>query len=185
MKQNTTSTVDSSAALSSQAGSSQAGSSQPAFAAQAPSVLAGRAALSRRARPSDPIAQRVIAALDTGADRLPYRISHRLQLATQAALAAHGNALAQTSSALAPAWRLAGAGQSGGPSDRPSLPWRLTLTLLPIAAVIAGFLAIADIGDALEADETADIDEAVLIDEVPISAYADHGFGVFLKNNRP
>jgi len=124
-----------------------------------------------------------VRALDAGAERLPYRVTHRLQLASQAALAAQ-TAVIETVEASVFATVNAGSGARGG-HDQPSLPWRLLVTLLPLAAIIAGFVAIADIGDALEADETAEIDEAVLTDEVPIAAYADHGFGVFLKNNRP
>ena len=137
----------------------------------------------RSSRTTDAFTRTIVNALDAGAERLPYRITHRLQLASQAALAAQ-TAVLETVEANVFATVHAGSGARGG-HDQPSLPWRLLVTLLPLAAIIAGFVAIADIGDALEADETAEIDEAVLTDEVPISAYADHGFGVFLKNNRP
>lgn len=138
---------------------------------------------SRPARPADALTRRVLGALDSGADRLPYRVTHRLQLARQAAMSAHA-AVVETVHAGALSTAHAGSGVRSG-SGQPSLSWRLLVTLLPLAAIIAGFITIADIGDALEADETAEIDEAVLTDEVPIAAYADHGFGVFLKNNRP
>jgi len=137
----------------------------------------------RSARTTDAFTRSVVRALDAGAERLPYRVTHRLQLASQAALAAQ-TAVLETVEASVFATVNAGSGARAG-YDQPSLPWRLLVTLLPLAAIIAGFVAIADIGDALEADETAEIDEAVLTDEVPIAAYADHGFGVFLKNNRP
>jgi hypothetical protein len=137
----------------------------------------------RSSRTTDAFTRSVVSALDAGTERLPYRITHRLQLASQAALAAQ-TAVFETVEANVFATVHVGSGERGG-HDQPSLPWRLLVTLLPLAAIIAGFVAIADIGDALEADETAEIDEAVLTDEVPISAYADHGFGVFLKNNRP
>ena len=138
---------------------------------------------SRPARPADALTRRVLGALDSGADRLPYRVTHRLQLARQAAMSAHA-AVVETMHAGAFSAVQAGSGVRSG-TGQPSLSWRLLVTLLPLAAIIAGFITIADIGDALEADETAEIDEAVLTDEVPIAAYADHGFGVFLKNNRP
>jgi len=137
----------------------------------------------RSSRTTDAFTRSVVSALDAGTERLPYRITHRLQLASQAALAAQ-TAVLETVEANIFATVHADSGARGS-RDQPSLPWRLLVTLLPVAAIIAGFVAIADIGDALEADETAEIDEAVLTDEVPISAYADHGFGVFLKNNRP
>jgi len=158
--------------------------SAPPTATSSSALSASRSARpARSARTTDAFTRNVVKALDAGSERLPYRITHRLQLASQAALAAQTGVL-ETVEASVFATVHAGSGALGD-DNQPSLPWRLLVTLLPLAAIIAGFVAIADIGDALEADETAEIDEAVLTDEVPISAYADHGFGVFLKNNRP
>ena len=62
--------------------------------------------------------------------------------------------------------------------------WRITATTLPALLVIAGLV----IGDALQQEqaieELAEVDSALLTDDVPLVAYADHGFGVYLKNTR-
>ncbi len=70
--------------------------------------------------------------------------------------------------------------------DRPSVYFRLLSTVAPILLVIAGLYGIDAWNDAEEAAETADIDAELLLadDDVPVSAYADKGFGVFLKNSK-
>lgn len=71
-------------------------------------------------------------------------------------------------------------------AHHPSVYFRLLSTLAPILMVIAGLYGITAWNDAEEAAETADIDAELLLadDDVPLSAYADKGFGVFLKNSR-
>ncbi len=55
----------------------------------------------------------------------------------------------------------------------------LGLALL-VGAAIAGIFAMEE---QRRIDELADIDAALLTDEVPLSAYADHGFNAYLKQN--
>ncbi|MFN9776109.1 MAG: DUF3619 family protein, partial [Burkholderiales bacterium] len=84
----------------------------------------------------------------------------------------------------------AGAGVSPavalGGDDRPSALVRLLSTVVPILFVLAGLYGIAEWEDAQRAAETADIDAELMLsdDEVPIAAYADKGFGVYIKNSR-
>lgn len=120
------------------------------------------------------------AALDESAARLPYRVTHRLESARAAALARHEPA-AQPS--LVAALRLAPAGSGGARASAP-LWWRIGITALPLLVVMLGLYAIAVWNDTETSDEIAEIDTAVLTDEVPLSAYTDRGFGVFLKNIR-
>ena len=147
-------------------------------------------------------------ALDESAERLPYRVSHRLQAARQAALA--GMPRARALVLEEPAEAIAGApvavlqGVSGrnaasatalaagagfamsGPAPRGarSLWLRAGVALLPLILVALGLLGISIWHEMDVADETAEVDLAVLTDDVPISAYADRGFGVFLKNSQ-
>ena len=44
-----------------------------------------------------------------------------------------------------------------------------------------GFVGVHEWQRAKTADEIANIDFALLLDEAPVEAYADKGFGVFLK----
>ena len=146
-------------------------------------------------------------ALDESAERLPYRVSHRLQAARQAALA--GMPRARALALEEPAEAIAGApvavlpGASGraasaaalaasagfgmsapAPNGARSLWLRAGVALLPLILVALGLLGISIWHEMDVADETAEVDLAVLTDDVPISAYADRGFGVFLKNSQ-
>jgi Protein of unknown function (DUF3619) len=115
-------------------------------------------------------------ALNESATHLPYKVSHRLAQSRQAALAKYS---AQPAIAM----------QSvlvGGISSGNELPyWRQGLNLaFPVIVVAVALYAISATRDSAEVDATAEIDRAVLLDELPISTYTDYGYGVFLKNSR-
>jgi hypothetical protein len=73
---------------------------------------------------------------------------------------------------------------SGEPLDGAPRWWRATFAVIPALVVVIGLLAISVWSDFDAADETADVDLAVLTDDLPISAYADRGFGIYLKNSQ-
>jgi len=146
-------------------------------------------------------------ALDESAERLPLRVTHRLEQARKAALAraperAAVQGLAGSSAGHAViglAAAGAGASLSAGPSlggwalskrdadacDRaPCVAWRIAAIVLPVAALVAGLIAFSEIDAQRDADEVAELEAAVLSDDVPIAAYADRGFGVYLKNSQ-
>lgn len=134
--------------------------------------------------------QSVHRVLEASAQRLPYRVSMRLEKSRHAALQRMpGAAVSAQPDGLhraAPASiTLSADGAAAiGPGGEGELPrwWRVAVSVVPILAVAAGLALIADWVDADRASEIADVDVAVLVDELPISAYADRGFGVFLKN---
>lgn len=83
------------------------------------------------------------------------------------------------------------AGASGSPSSwgRHETPGRfagfmrrfgLLVILVAIAAAVAG---VYEVQQEERLDELADVDAAMLLDDLPPSAYADHGFHLFLKRN--
>lgn len=131
-------------------------------------------------------AEQIRLALDESAAQLPYRVSYRLQAARQAAL----GRLKETETAVepAPALGLASAGGAGvltlggiPAGGAPRWGW-LLLSVVTVLVLAAGFIAINEWSDQDVAEEIADIDLAILLDDVPISAYADRGFGVYIKN---
>lgn len=128
--------------------------------------------------------EQIILALDESAERLPYRISHRLQMARQAALARIPERVAEIAS------QTSGAGNAGtltllSEGERGQRWGRILAAVASMLLLVAGLVAISIWSDLESAEETADVDMAVLTDDdVPISAYADRGFGVFLKNSR-
>ena len=128
------------------------------------------------------LARIVRGALDESTERLPPRHVHRLAAARAAALA-HARSVEnfpRTTHAAVRAAHLREAGSTG--TQPPRLLWRLAAVVVPIVLVAAGLFGISVLDTKLRADDLADLDAAMLADEVPIAAYADRGFGVYLRN---
>jgi hypothetical protein len=127
-------------------------------------------------------AQHIRHALDESAQRLPYRVVQRLDRARLGALSAADRA---TERRHAPGLAIAGLGRLT-PSSEPGWLYRALATLLPVLVVILGLYGIAAWKDAIDVAELADVDADLVLadDELPIEAFADRGFGVFLKNTR-
>ncbi|WBY02181.1 DUF3619 family protein [Ramlibacter tataouinensis] len=128
----------------------------------------------------DQFGRRVAARLDTATAGLPRDISERLRAAREQALA-HRKA-----PALQPAHPVTstGNGQAAlrGP-DRIS-PWQRIAMALPLVALLAGLVAIQLVQDDRRAREVAEVDAALLTDDLPPAAWADPGFVQFLKSGR-
>lgn len=120
-------------------------------------------------------------ALDESVEKLPYKVTHRLGSARELALSRM-----QPAPAAVGFGSLAAATSVSMPGELPGSGrlWRLAGTLLPILIVVVGIVAM-DLWDiSAKADELAEVDAAMLTDDVPLDVYTDRGFGVFLKNSR-
>ena len=127
-------------------------------------------------------AGRVCRLLDAGLDQLPDRIADRLA-------AARGAALARMPQA-GPSDRATASGgatvrrpveeRSASRDDTSWLRW----APVPLAAMVlvGGLLGIWHWSDLRRAQDLAALDVAILADDLPLSAYADKGFGVYLRN---
>ena len=125
-------------------------------------------------------AERIRQALEESSERVPYRVSHRLERARRAALERVPAGQAEAVLVPAPAGRIAYPAE-----DVPLRRRSRAAAVLSLMILVAGLVALSIWTDLETADETADVDMAVLTDEeVPISGYADRGFGVFLKNTQ-
>jgi len=127
-------------------------------------------------------AGRVCRVLDAELDQLPDRITDRLATARGAALARMPGPASQTrpvAGAPAPGQRLA-MDRAGTPAGAGWLRW----LPMPLAVVLfaGGLLGVWHWSDLRRAQELAALDVAILADDVPLSAYADKGFGVYLRN---
>jgi hypothetical protein len=124
-------------------------------------------------------AMRVRSALDQSANALPQATLARLALARKAALRAQ----------LVPNLRLTPAGQfamAGGDSRNGSQGFgfgRASFVFSAVVLVGACLAGLYQFEQDRRIEELADMDSAVLNDDLPISAYADHGFNAFLKQN--
>lgn len=60
--------------------------------------------------------------------------------------------------------------------------WGRTASVLPLIALLAGLIGIGVLQEDQRAQELAEVDTAILTDELPPSAYTDAGFAQFLKS---
>jgi hypothetical protein len=120
---------------------------------------------------------RVRQALDESANALPQATLARLALARKAALRAQTVPVMR----LAPVSALSPAGMSfNGTSPHFGRSSLVFFAILLVGACLAGLYQFEQ---DRRIEELADVDTAVLNDDLPISAYADHGFNAFIKQN--
>ena len=126
------------------------------------------------------VALRLAAALSQGADALPHDITERLLFGRERALAV---ALQQRRAAtLVVAPQIVGnAGRSAVLGGPPSL-WLRLASALPLVVLVAGLVLIQHHHDFEQINAAAEIDSALLADELPPAAYGDPGFTEFLRS---
>jgi hypothetical protein len=128
----------------------------------------------------DEFAFRVRQALNEGAERLDYRTVLRLEHARGAALARQRRAGPAT--VRVPALQVAVAGAAPADSGRDTWNWwRGAAWLAPLLVLAIGFVGISQWQHELEIERLAALDFAVLLDDGPLEAYADRGFGALLQ----
>jgi len=153
-------------------------------------------------------ALRLSARLDEGAQSVPHDITERLRVARQQAVEAARVARLKTAPAISVApqglqvgWAsaTAGAGRALGPwhdgaaarrsdhgrrlDDGPvSWGWRLA-SALPVLALVAGLWGVKFYHQLEQLEAAADVDIALLSDDLPPDAYADPGFAEFLSHD--
>lgn len=79
--------------------------------------------------------------------------------------------------------RPAFAGLGASAASSPGNPLRTAFAFVLIILVGTCIAGIFSIEQERRINELADIDAALLSDEIPLSAYADHGFNAFIKQN--
>ena len=80
----------------------------------------------------------------------------------------------------------AGAAALGRSSDFDATPWWLRMSaLLPLAVLLAGLVLIDSQYSRAKIEAAAELDVAILADDLPPEAYRDTGFVEFLKTSRP
>lgn len=128
---------------------------------------------------------RVASRLSDATEDLPHDVAERLR-------AARVRAVAQRRLAAAPSMPVLVTGQAGGAlalGGGWDAGWagglaRWVLSALPLIALAVGLFVIEVAHRERLASEVAEIDAALLTDDLPPSAYADPGFAQFLKAAR-
>lgn len=146
------------------------------LAPEAPS--AGPSRQPRHQHLQDQFGRQVASRLSAGSRELPHDLSERLRAARVRAVAAR-----KPEVALQPVrgLRLGGAGRL---ADETFGFWGRLASALPVVVLAAGLVAISLIQADLRATEVAEVDEALLTDDLPPAAYADPGFVQFLKSEQ-
>jgi len=126
----------------------------------------------------DPFGRQVAARLSAATAELPYNITERLRAARVQAVARRK--LPQALGATAVFGSRATATLTFG-DDGVSL-WNRIASALPLVALVAGLFLIHTVQTDRRASEVAEVDAALLTDDLPPSAYADPGFVQFLKS---
>jgi hypothetical protein len=126
----------------------------------------------------DRFVRQVASRLTAGTAEIPYNVTERLRAARVQAVARRKQAqLLGTPSVVASG---DSAAMTFGDDDQ-SL-WNRIASALPLIALAAGLILIHAIENDRRASEVAEVDAALLTDDLPPSAYADPGFVQFLKS---
>jgi hypothetical protein len=134
------------------------------------SLTAARDAMQAR------FARRVVARLNDNAEQLGGDVAERLRFARERAVARA--ALARTSAASSPVGITAsGAALFGAGSGW----WVKVASVLPLLALVVGLMLIQRWQTTAQISVAAEVDAALLADDVPPTAYRDAGFIEFLK----
>ena len=108
-------------------------------------------------------------------------ISERLRFAREQALVRGQAARRQVQTAAAPV--VVGRGRSATLAN--PLGWWFKLgSAAPLALLVLGLAGIAHVHDKAQIAAVAEVDAALLADDLPPAAYTDPGFAEYLKTNR-
>ena len=124
---------------------------------------------------------RVAAMLGERAQSTAPDISERLRFAREQALARAQAARRQVQAAAAPV--VVGRGHAATLAN--PLGWWFKLgSAAPLALLVLGLAGIAHVHDKAQIAAVAEVDAALLADDLPPAAYTDPGFAEYLKTNR-
>lgn len=135
---------------------------------------------------ADTFARRVAVRLSEGNADLSYDITERLRAARMQALAQRKRPVTQSARQPAVARQLSTQGSSAtlsGWGSEGGNWWRALVSAVPLTALVVGLVFVNMTQDETVATEIAEVDAALLTDDLPPSAYADPGFLQFLKTS--
>lgn len=130
-------------------------------------------------QPQDRFGRQVAVRLAAGAQELPYEVTERLRAARMQAIAKRKRV-----AGLRTAVVVAASGSAATLTADEQMPWwNRIASVLPLLALVGGLVLIHSIQNERRANEVAEVDAALLTDDLPPSAYADSGFVQFLKQS--
>ena len=117
----------------------------------------------------------VARALSANLEQLPYEVQERLRAGRMRALAAR-----RVSPVLATRPQAQQMGDGTLTMGAPWRGWTPLASLFPMVLLVVGLLTINVVLDEYRANEVAEVDSALLTDDLPPTAYTDPGFVQFL-----
>ncbi len=127
----------------------------------------------------------VVARLSENADLTPHDVSERLRFArSQAMDRARAVHAAQPMPAAVSANGAGSVALKLHPGGSGTSWWVRFGSVLPLAALVLGLVFIQNLHTRSQIDAAAEVDAALLGDDVPVAAYGDPGFVEFLKTIR-
>ncbi|CAN7351624.1 DUF3619 family protein [Acidovorax sp. Leaf78] len=132
---------------------------------------------------ADVFARRVTARLSGGTDALPYDIAERLRASRMQALAQRKKVAAPVRAAAPVVVNAGGTATLGRGGSERSGWWSALVSAVPLMALVVGLVMINIAQDENSANDVAEVDAALLTDDLPPAAYADPGFVQFLKTS--
>jgi hypothetical protein len=131
---------------------------------------------------ADQFGQAVAARLSDATAELPYEVRERLRAARVRALERRKLAIQHRN---APVAVHNGGTAALGLGDGDDFGWgRRIASALPLLVLAAGLVLLHVAQNEYRASEVAEVDQALLTDDLPPAAYADPGFVQFLKSGR-
>ncbi len=127
-------------------------------------------------------ALRVATRLSSGTNELPYDISERLRASRMQALAKRKK-LAAPARIATPVLVNGGGSATMGRGGEGGGWWSALVSAVPLMALVVGLVVINIAQDEDSANDLAEVDAALLTDDLPPAAYADPGFVQFLKTS--
>ncbi|MEP6791820.1 MAG: DUF3619 family protein [Ramlibacter sp.] len=126
----------------------------------------------------DQFGRQIAARLSAGTVELPYDIAERLRAARVQALTHRKLTGLRTAATVA----VSGGAASLTFGDEGVSWWNRIASALPLIVLAVGLVTIHVVQNDRRASEVAEVDTALLTDDLPPSAYADPGFVQFLKS---
>ena len=123
-------------------------------------------------------ARQIVARLDEDAERVGGDVAERLRFARERALARAQLVRSPTSAAPTPKVGITAAGAAllGGGW------WVKLASIAPLVALVCGLVVIQKLQTTAQISVAAEVDAALLADDLPPNAYSDAGFVEFLKS---
>jgi len=130
--------------------------------------------------PQDQFGLKLAARLSDSTDALPHHVAERLRASRVQALDRFKQSKAVTVSSV----QVSGGTATLSFGNEEGSLWRRIASVLPLLALVAGLIAVNMLDRDTRARELAEIDAAILTDDLPPAAYTDPGFVQFLSARR-